>query len=212
MNVVQPIRDLTKIKKIESILKKQNYRNYILFELGIYSGLRISDILKLKVKDIRNQDYFILQENKTSKPKRLKIQPALKKELNSYIKNMDDNDYLIGSNKYTKHIEIRNPNKKDTNNRYITVPNESPNSPIQRMQAYRIINTVAKKVGIKDEVGTHSMRKSFGYHFYNKYNDKNNRALSILQDIFNHSTPYITLKYIGIAQDEVDDMIDNFVI
>lgn len=212
MNVVQPIRDLTKIKKIESILKKQNYRNYILFELGIYSGLRISDILKLKVKDIRNQDYFILQENKTSKPKRLKIQPALKKELNSYIKNMDDNSYLIGSNKYTKHIEIRNPNKKDTNNRYITVPNESPNSPIQRMQAYRIINTVAKKVGIKDEVGTHSMRKSFGYHFYNKYNDKNNRALSILQDIFNHSTPYITLKYIGIAQDEVDDMIDNFVI
>ena len=58
MNTVQPIRDLTKIKKIESILKKQNYRNYILFRLGIYSGLRISDILKLKVKDVRNQDYF----------------------------------------------------------------------------------------------------------------------------------------------------------
>ncbi len=212
MNTVQPIRDLTKIKKIESILKKQNYRNYILFRLGIYSGLRISDILKLKVKDIRNQDYFILQENKTSKPKRLKIQPELKKELNSYIKNMNDNDYLIGSNKYTKYIKVRNPNKKDKDNRYITVKNESSNSPIQRVQAYRIINSVAKQVGIKDEIGTHSMRKSFGYHFYNKYNDKNNRALSILQKIFNHSTPYITLAYIGIAQDEVDEMIDNFVI
>ena len=211
MNTVQPIRDITKVHKIELILKKQNHRNYILFKLGIYSGLRISDILKLKVKDVRNKDYFILQENKTGKPKRLKIQPDLKKELDQYTKNMNDNDYLIGSQKYTKYITVKNPNKKDKDNRYITILNESTNSPIQRMQAYRIINKVARKVGITDEIGTHTLRKTFGYHFYTKYNDSNNRALAILQNIFNHSSGYVTLKYIGIAQDEVDEMIDNFV-
>lgn len=212
MNTVQPIRDISKVHKIESILKTQNHRDYILFRLGIYSGLRISDILKLKVSDVRNKDYFILQENKTSKPKRLKIKLDLKKELEQYIAKMNENDYLIGSQKYTKHITIKNPNKKDKSQRYISIANESSNSPIQRMQAYRIINNVARQVGITDEIGTHTMRKTFGYHFYTQYNDKNNRALSLLQDIYNHSSPYVTLKYIGIAQDEVDNLIDNFVL
>ena len=212
MNIVQPIRDMNQVHKIESILKSQNYRDYILFRLGIFSGLRISDILKLKVKDVRNQNYFKLRENKTGKAKTLKIFDDLKKELDQYIKNMADNDYLISSQKYTKHIKIKNPDKlykQHNQDRYISIPNESSNSPIQRMQAYRIINNAARKAGITEDIGTHTMRKTFGYQFYTQYNDKNNRALAILQQIYNHSTPHMTLRYIGIAQDEVDDLIDN---
>ncbi|NMA32569.1 MAG: tyrosine-type recombinase/integrase, partial [Alphaproteobacteria bacterium] len=70
MKTVQPIRSIEQIKQIEKILKSQSMRDYMLFRLGINSGLRISDILKLKVKDLRNQDYFILKEQKTGKTQR----------------------------------------------------------------------------------------------------------------------------------------------
>jgi integrase len=188
MEIVQPIRDLNKIREIEAVLKSTNMRNYIMFKLGIYSGLRISDILKLKVSDIRGKEYFILREQKTGKPKKMKIQPNLLVELNEYIKDRPNNAYLISSRK-------------------------TLNKPIDRIQAYRIINNITKMVGIVGEIGTHSMRKTFGYHFYKKYSvgDNTGRALTILQDIFNHSTPHVTLRYIGIAQDEVDNMIDNMV-
>ena len=81
MKTVQPIKDIQKIHEIGSILKKQNQRDYILFQLGIYSGLRISDILNLKVKDLRNQTNFILNEQKTGKTKRIAINPSLKKRV-----------------------------------------------------------------------------------------------------------------------------------
>jgi len=215
MNTVQPIKNITQLHKMESLLKQKSERNYMLLRLGCYSGLRISDIIKLKVKDLRNKDYFILQENKTGKPKKLLIQPELKKEINHYIKNMDDEDYIIPSQKYNNTIEIKNPNKQykaNNEDRYITIPNTSSNSPIQRMQAYRIINQAARKVGIKDDIGTHSMRKTFGYHFYMKNKDKANfDPISILQIIFNHSSRNTTLRYIGIMQENIDDMMREFV-
>lgn len=185
MQIVQPIRDIKKIRQIEKILKKQNMRDYMLFRIGINSGLRISDILKLKVKDLRNQTHFTLREQKTGKPQKLKIQPALKKEIDEYIKDMDDEEYLFKSQK-------------------------GDNSPIQRQQAWRILNKAANQVGINGEIGCHTLRKTFGYHFYTKYNDNTGRALALLQQVFNHSSTYITLRYIGIVQDEIDALIDNF--
>lgn len=215
MNTVQPIKNLDQLHKMESYLKQQSERNYMLLRLGCYSGLRISDILKLKVKDLRNQDYFILKENKTGKPKRLFIQPNLKTEITNYIKNMKDEDYIIGSQKYSKQIVVKNSNKqykKDGEDRYITIQNESSNSPIQRVQAYRIINQAAKKVGIKGNIGTHSMRKTFGYHFYMAHkNESGYDPVSILQIIFNHKDRDTTLRYIGVMQENIDDMMRNFI-
>lgn len=211
MNTVQPIRNLSQIKQMESNLRQQSERNYILFRLGIYSGLRISDILKLKVKDIRNQDYFILKEKKTGKSKRLKIKPELKLELNNYIKNMDDNDFVISSRERKDTIKITNRTKNELGkykNIESVIKNTASNSPLQRMQAWRIINSTAKQVGITEPIGTHSLRKSFGYHIFIK-NNNNPRILAILQDIFNHSSPHITLKYIGISQDEMDDIVND---
>ena len=108
MEIVRPITDTNKIKQIEQILKSTNIRNYIMFELGIYSGLRISDILKLKVKDVRNKTHFILRETKTGKHQTIKIHAKLKEELDQYILTMNDEDYLIA----TTNIKAFSPKLK----------------------------------------------------------------------------------------------------
>ena len=64
MNFVEPIRDLDLLENICDYLQKTNVRNFILFNMGIYSGLRISDILKLKVRDVKDKNYISMREKK----------------------------------------------------------------------------------------------------------------------------------------------------
>ena len=70
---------------------------------------------------------------------------------------------------------------------------------------YRFLNEVCDDLGIKANIGTHTMRKTFGYFFYQQYND-----VALLQKILNHSLPSITLSFIGITQKEIDDSYSNF--
>ena len=65
MKFVEPIRDKRKIELVKVILKKNDFRDYMLFLMGINSGLRISDILKLKVSDVRGKRYIEVKEQKT---------------------------------------------------------------------------------------------------------------------------------------------------
>lgn len=178
MNEVQPIRSKQKIEELKVELKKQGYRDYMLFTLGINLGLRISDLLELKVKDVKDRTHIEVQEQKTKKNKMFLINNELKKEVDKYIQNMQDEDYLFKSQKTDKNIG--------------------------RVQAYRILNSAAQKLEL-ESIGTHTLRKTFGYWHYQKYKD-----VAILQNIFNHSTPSITLKYIGINQDIVDETIEDF--
>lgn len=178
MNTVQPIRDKNTIEKFKNELLKKGSRDYMLFVMGINTGLRISDILPLKVKDVKDTTHIKIIEKKTSKAKRFKISPYLRKEIDKYINGMNDDDYLFPSRKGDKQIT--------------------------RVQAYRILNDVAEKLGI-EEVGTHTLRKTFGYWHYKQYKD-----VAILQEIFNHSAPSVTLRYIGINADIIDNSIDNF--
>lgn len=83
-------------------------------------------------------------------------------------------------------------------------PSRKGHKPITRVQAYRILTDAARQVG-QEEIGTHTLRKTFGYHFYKKTKD-----VAMLQDIFNHSAPVVTKRYIGISQDEIDQAIDGF--
>ncbi|WP_281177232.1 tyrosine-type recombinase/integrase [Peribacillus loiseleuriae] len=59
----------------------------------------------------------------------------------------------------------------------------------------------------RDDIGTHTMRKKFGYAYYRRTKD-----LAFLQNIFNHSAPSITKRYIGITQEEIDETLKNFVL
>ncbi|MEN8702485.1 tyrosine-type recombinase/integrase [Bacillus infantis] len=178
MKIVQPIRDLDKLADLLDYFKSTNERNYIMFMLGIHTGLRISDILKLRVRDVRGE-YIYIREQKRKKINRVLIVSDLRKALRPFILNRDDNEYLIKSRKGT-------------------------NEPIRRETAYQILNTAAKLHGLK-EIGTHTLRKTFGYHFYQETKD-----VAMLQDILNHSHPDYTLRYIGVNQDGKDFAMRKF--
>ncbi|APC48284.1 site-specific integrase [Virgibacillus halodenitrificans] len=178
MNFVQPIRDPEVIRAIKHYFKEKNKRNYMMFVVGINSGLRISDILPLRVSDAK-RSYFSLKEMKTKKHKRIDMTPALKRELKAYVEDMEDYEYLFKSR-------------------------EGINKPIGRSMAYKILREAAEYVSL-DEIGTHTLRKTFGYHFY-----KQTKDVAMLQEIFNHSSPDITLKYIGINQDSLDKAMKDF--
>jgi len=76
-----------------------------------------------------------------------------------------------------------------------------------RTTAYYVIKDACIEAGLQERVGTHTMRKTFGYHHYQQFKD-----VVLLQKIFNHSTPQITLRYIGVEQDEIDDSYKNFIL
>ena len=78
---------------------------------------------------------------------------------------------------------------------------------MERTYCYRIINDACSEAGVEYKVGTHTLRKTFGYHHYQKFKD-----VVVLQKIFNHFSPQVTLRYIGIDQDMIDESYNNFVL
>lgn len=179
MNYVEPIRDSIKVQEVANYLKKYSERNYIMFILGFNSGLRISDILNLRIRDVKGKDYISIREKKTGKQKIFPMTPILKRELKKYCSDKDSDDYLIKSR-------------------------VGYNRAIGRKQAYRILNEAGEVFGLYN-LGTHTLRKTFGYHFYKQYKD-----VVTLQKIFNHSDPSITLHYIGVEQSHINRMIKGF--
>lgn len=178
MQTVQPIREKYLIEAMKAELYHSSYRNYFLFVMGINTGLRISDLLPLRVQDVRGKSHIVMKETKTRKNKRFLINIELRNIILDYANDLSDDDYLF--------------------------PSKKTDLPLKRIQAYKVLNQAARNVGIKD-FGTHSMRKTFGFWHYTI-----NKNVALLQDIFNHSAPDITLRYIGINQDIVDKSLEHF--
>ena len=188
MEFVEPIRDKKKIDTIKKILLVKSVRDHCLFTLGINTGLRISDLLRLLINDVVDEhgkirDRIAIREKKTNKVKNFPINDVAKKAIKAYLK--------------TRNYDVSEPlflSKKQNNGK----------ASIQRDQAYRIINSAAMEIGITDRIGTHTLRKTFGYHAY-----KSGVGIEVIQKIFNHSTPSTTLRYIGITQDSLDEVYLN---
>jgi len=178
-SAVEPIRDIEKIQEIKNYLLHRSFRDYFLFVFGINSGLRISDILPLRVMDVKYTTHLKIKEKKTKNIRKTIITHVLKNEIEKYTYRMADSDYLF--------------------------PSQKGNKPISRVQAWQIINTASKACGVEGSIGTHTLRKTFGYHFYQQSKD-----VAMLQYIFGHSSPSITLRYIGINDDMVDEALVNF--
>jgi integrase len=87
---------------------------------------------------------------------------------------------------------------------YLFQSRNGTNQPLSRSQSYRILNKAGEKVGL-DSIGCHSTRKTFGYHHYKQHKD-----VALLQQLFNHSAPSVTLDYIGVNQDVMDNSMKNF--
>jgi site-specific recombinase XerD len=168
---VEPIRDIESINKIKSLLQQKSHRDYVLFVLGINTGLRISDLLNLTVDDVwdgkRIREFLTIAG--TPEDKAVFLNNNARDALGAYLRDeeLSNDSFLFGTKKRNK--------------------------PITRQQAYRIINQAAKDVGVQGKVGTHTIRKTFGYHAYRK-----GIAISIIQEIFGHASPSETLKYLGI--------------
>lgn len=183
MNSVEPIRDMQVVYDIEDYLKEKNERDYILFLVGINTGLRISDILKLRTRDIKDikgniRKHIILQEQKTNKDKKVKINDDIRPILKEYLKDKKEYEYIIKSPRGT-------------------------NKPLSRQQAYRILSGTGDLFEIEN-MGCHTLRKTLGYHYYNKTKD-----IAGLMNLYNHSKQTTTLKYIGLNQDSVDQIYDK---
>lgn len=195
MEFVQPIRDKGRIEAMKKLLKASNMRDYVLFVLGINSGLRISDLLGLTVGDVTAKgkkapsisDRISLKETKTGKTKSFPLGDTSKKAIKDYLssRGLDCND------PHQRSLPLF-PSRKRA---------DGGCRPISRIQAYRILNDVAKVVGIEERIGTHTLRKTFAYHAY-----QNGYDLSMIQKLLNHSSPGVTLRYIGITQDEMDNV------
>lgn len=178
MEIVEPIRDDKQLKGMSNYLKGKNLRDYTLFILGINSALRISDLLKLKIEDVRGKDRVTIREQKTGKSKDFPLSDICKKAIENYIKKYSlESGYLFTSRKgqYSK--------------------------PIGRVWAWKVINEAARHVGIDYKIGTQSLRKTFGYWAF-----KRGYALEKIQKLLNHSSPGTTLTYIGITKDELDEV------
>lgn len=180
MTTVEPIRSKKDIEKVEKLLAKQSKRDLLLFNIGTNCGLRISDILRLNVGDVRNKAYIQIVEKKTGKFKKFPINAKLKPLIDEFVQGRRDKEPL-----FLSHWKHR----------------------LDRSTAYYMIKDACKRAGLEEKIGTHSLRKTFGYHHYKQFKD-----IVILQKIFNHSSPQITMRYIGIEQDQIDDSYNNFVL
>ncbi|EGJ5776147.1 TPA: site-specific integrase [Listeria monocytogenes] len=198
MEEVQPIKDLKKIALMKDILSRGEFgeRNVLLFSIGINTAYRISDLLSLKLSDVleiyrqkvRVKSRLKMTEQKTEKNNSVILTKKLQKDIWDFVvkehaKAIDQQDldhYLFMSR------------KKNAGER-----------PLTRQQGWYIISEAGKKAGLEN-LGTHSMRKTFGYHLY-----KNGVGLELIQVLLNHSSPRITLRYIGIEQEDKDQAVSS---
>ena len=180
MTTVEPIRNLTEIRKFENYFSKNSERDLVWFTLGTNCGLRISDICLLNIGDVRDKNFIYLKEQKTGKFKKFPMNTKVKGLINNFVKGKRSDEPLF---------------KTIFGNR------------LDRFGAYYILKTAAEEIGWQGHIGTHTLRKTFGYHHYKKFKD-----VAMLQKIFNHSSPVITLRYIGIEQDEIDESYANFIL
>ena len=186
----EPIRDKKKITSFLNLLRGTSERNYLVAKFQMNTGLRISDVVPVKVSDLCTpnlafKEYFALREQKTrnrknKREKKIRINDELKNAIRIYIKSnhLLYEDYLFGSR------------KSDPN---------GLNRPISTTQAYRVLRDAAEELGL-EHFGTHSFRKTWGFWSYkeSQYN------IALIQDTFDHDSPKDTLRYIGINQDDKD--------
>ena len=173
--------------------KKIASRNKLLFIVGINIGLRASDLTDLKYEFffdknkngiLKFKEFYTLQPKKQRNSKKfvkLFFNEAIKKAVTDYINEypiMSLDDYVFAS--------------------------AEGNGAITPSTLWRIIKVAAKKAGIEQSIGSHSLRKTFGFWIWHEAEDKD-KALIVLSQIFNHSDTSITRRYIGITNDEIKD-------
>ncbi|NBK09202.1 site-specific integrase [Enterococcus asini] len=171
---------------------KNGERNVLLFTIGINTAYRISDLRTLKLRDVveisRNRiiakDRLEMKEQKTRKSNSVYISKKLRKLILDYVQKNFSEALAAGE------FDL-----------YLFPSRNGENQPLDRVTLWRVISGAAERAHLKN-IGTHSMRKTFGYFLY-----KNGTDLTLIQDLLNHSSQRETLRYIGITQEDKDTAV-----
>jgi len=189
---VQPVKDRNKLNQMINFLElKGNKRDVLLLKFGLNTGLRINDILRLKVTNLFDssgnlKEYLDLFESKTIKRRNRKLKQI---KLNTFIR-----PELIS---YVQYYELEADN-------WIFFSLRNPSKPLDRVRAWTILKEAATRSGIA-KFGTHSMRKTLAYNVYNETKD-----LALVMRLLNHSDPDHTLRYIGVVQQDLDTAYEQY--
>lgn len=167
---------------------KHGKRNYMMLVLGCTIGNRGGDLLSAKLRDVLNRDgtvrpYYEVYEQKTGKFNRNKITATAQEAITMYISSLDNytmDDYLIQSQK---------------------------GGQMSIQQMWRILNDAGKKIGLTQNIGTHTLRKTYGYTA--RMANDSDSVMDTLQAKFNHSDQRITKTYLTITQGEIDKLADS---
>ena len=165
---------------VRKLAKDGNYKISLLIAIGCFTGLRISDILSLRWKQILDTDEFTVIEKKTGKQRTIRQNPQLQEHIKECYKNI-------------KPVGINAP---------ILVSQKGTVFSVQRINI--ILKEVKSKYRLKiKNFSCHSLRKTFGRQVYNMNNDNSELALIKLMELFNHSSVAITKRYLGLRQEEL---------
>lgn len=173
MEKVQPIKNMCDIEKIKLHLKESNKRNYLLFVMGINTGIKSNQILNLKLKDVVDDDY----------------------KIKNYI-DIDNKEYFINEPINQAIKEFLEENEIGLN-AYLFKSQKSE-LPIDRSQVYKILNKSVSECNLDIHIGNETLRKTFGYHYYYKTRD-----VKYLKKIFNKASQKTLFDYLGIGSDLV---------
>lgn len=180
---VDPIRRIEDIQAISKMLSTSP-RDHLLFTLGINNGLRAADILRLTVKDVKNLkigESISIKESKTGKTNILMVNKAIYKSLQNYLLKTSpkDSDHLFKSRK--------------------------GDGPLQSQAVSKMVKTWTGAINLQGSYGAHTLRKTFGYI----QRTVHGVGFEILCKRYNHSSPAITMRYLGIQDKELENILLN---
>jgi len=184
MATTEPIRNKQHVRALaEHYLRKGQTRNHVLIVMGVHTALRVSDLLRLRWADVYDfqrksiRPVIRLREKKTGKTKQVALHKAAVKALALYA------------------LE-----KKPLPATFV-FENRITGNAISRVQAYRIIRAAGEALKLNMRVSCHSLRKTFGYHAW-----KHGISPAVIMDIYNHSSLAVTRRYLGVTQDDQNEV------
>jgi len=188
---VQPITNLKDIAKIKRLLR-DNKRNLLLFIMGINTGLRVQDLLALRVHQVENAaigDRIPIKEKKTGKDNVLIINPEIHKALQDYLALLNDKFYT----------HRRFPDE------YLFKSRKGRNYPLTTFAVTQMMQHWCDSIGLKINAGAHTMRKTWAYQSRKHFGV----ACELISKRLNHSNPSVTRRYIGVQAEEVEEVLMN---
>lgn len=171
---------------VRKLYKDGNYRMSLLIGCGSFFGLRISDLLRLNWSMLLDEPQFTITEKKTGKRRVVKINSGFQAHIRDCynalkIENRDELCFL--SQKGTVYS-------------------------IQRINV--IFKSIKVKYGLKiNNFSTHTMRKTFGRRVVEQAGENSEMALIKLSELFNHASPMITRRYLGLRQEQLMEVYDE---